>query len=96
MRGFIRYRILLLALVLAVANMVLLSHAAAHFHPQLEECELCVSELQPQATVPPTPACFGQAASPARLATATRQAVLFSKFRHDHLQRAPPSLSPRA
>jgi len=52
MHRLARLRILLLALMVAVSHVALLSHAAGHFHPSLEQCELCVSQAHPLAAVP--------------------------------------------
>jgi len=45
-------RIVLLALMLAVSHVALMSHVTAHFSPQLEQCELCVSQAQLQSAIP--------------------------------------------
>jgi hypothetical protein len=45
-------RIVLLALMLAVSHVALISHVTAHFSPQLEQCELCVSQAQLQSAIP--------------------------------------------
>jgi hypothetical protein len=39
-------KIALLALMLAVSHIALISHVTAHFQPELEQCELCVSQAQ--------------------------------------------------
>ena len=41
-----RIRIAILALMLAVSNVTLVSHVTAHFEPEFEQCELCVSQAQ--------------------------------------------------
>jgi len=41
-----RIRIAILALMLVVSHVALMSHVTAHFEPQLEQCELCVSQAQ--------------------------------------------------
>jgi hypothetical protein len=52
MRWILRFRFLALALMLAVSHVALVSHVTAHFEPQWEDCELCVSEAQPLAAIP--------------------------------------------
>lgn len=47
-----RIRLLLLALMVAASHVALISHVAAHFQPQLEQCELCVGQAQPLAAIP--------------------------------------------
>jgi hypothetical protein len=47
-----RLRYLLLALMVAASHVVLVSHVAAHFQADLEQCELCVSQAQPLAAIP--------------------------------------------
>ncbi len=37
---------MLLALMLAASHVALLSHAAGHFEPALEQCELCFGQSQ--------------------------------------------------
>ena len=52
MRWILRFRFLALALMLTVSHVALVSHVTAHFEPQWEDCELCVSEAQPLAAIP--------------------------------------------
>jgi hypothetical protein len=47
MRSIFRYRIYALALLLAVSQLALAGHDGAHVTPDLEQCELCVSQAQP-------------------------------------------------
>jgi len=47
-----RFRYLLLALMVTASHVALVSHAAAHFRPSLEQCELCVSQAHPLAAIP--------------------------------------------
>ena len=46
MRKSAQIRIAILALMLVVSHVALMSHVTAHFEPQLEQCELCVSQAQ--------------------------------------------------
>ena len=58
----VRFRYLLLALMVTASHVALVSHAAAHFQPSLEQCELCVSQAHPLAAIPtaePPPAADG-------------------------------------
>jgi len=52
MRKSARLRIVILALMLVVSHAALMSHVTAHFHPDLEQCELCVSQAQLLTAVP--------------------------------------------
>ena len=52
MRWILRFRFLALALMLAVSHVALVSHVTAHFEPQWEDCELCVSQAQPLGSIP--------------------------------------------
>jgi hypothetical protein len=45
-------RIVLLALMLAVSHIGLVSHVSAHFEPELEHCELCVSQAKLLSAIP--------------------------------------------
>jgi len=45
-------KIALLALMLAVSHIALVSHVTAHFEPELEQCELCVSHAQWLSAIP--------------------------------------------
>ena len=52
MRKPARIRIAILALMLVVSHVALMSHVTAHFEPQLEQCELCVSQGQLFTAIP--------------------------------------------
>ena len=54
MRKSARIRITILALMLVVSHVALMSHVTAHFEPQLEQCELCVSQAQLFTAIPST------------------------------------------
>jgi hypothetical protein len=88
-----RFRVLLLAFMVAVGHVALVSHVTAHFHPDLEQCELCVSQAHPLAAIPAaeTQACAecGPAAGLPPLVTRPSVATVA----HPHQQRAPPVLS---
>jgi hypothetical protein len=58
MRKFARMRVFLLALMLAASHIALASHVTAHFSPNLEKCELCVSHAQLLTAVPTADANF--------------------------------------
>jgi len=45
-------KMLILALMLAVSHVALISHVTAHFSPDLEQCELCVSQAQLFTAIP--------------------------------------------
>jgi hypothetical protein len=47
-----RLRFLILALLLAVSQVVLVGHLAAHSQFAVEHCALCASHAQPHAAVP--------------------------------------------
>ena len=47
-----RIRIAILALMLVVSHVAPMSHVTAHFEPQLEQCELCVSQAQLFTAIP--------------------------------------------
>ena len=49
-----KYRVAALALMLVLSQVALAAHITAHFHPQLDECELCVSQAHPMAAIPPS------------------------------------------
>ncbi len=93
MQRLARFRILLLALMVAVSHVALLSHAAAHFHPALEQCELCVSQAHPQAAIPVTeavqPVTAQCVSSSGRIAPVSPP----SPPSHFCLQRGPPATS---
>ena len=52
MRKSARIRIAILALMLVVSHVALMSHVTAHFEPELEQCELCVSQAQLFTAIP--------------------------------------------
>ena len=47
-----RIRIILLAVMLVASHVALISHVTAHFAPNLDQCELCVSQAQLQSAIP--------------------------------------------
>lgn len=85
-----RFRLLLLALMVAVSHVALVSHVTAHFQPNLDQCELCVSQAQPLAAIPTADQCAvlplasiaARPAPPERPSRCERQ--------RPYLQRAPP------
>jgi len=52
MRRIARLRIVVLALMLAASHVALMSHVTAHFAPNLDQCELCVSQAQLLSAIP--------------------------------------------
>jgi len=52
MRKSAPIRITILALLLAVSHVALISHVTAHFEPELEPCELCVSQAELLFAIP--------------------------------------------
>jgi hypothetical protein len=85
-----RAKILLLALMVAASHVALVSHAAAHFQPALEQCELCVSQAQPLAAIPSAEVALPVAVEPAVGAPPCRSAPLSATVVRSHRQRAPP------
>lgn len=45
-------KLLILALMLVVSHVALIAHVTAHFSPDLEQCELCVSQAQLFTAIP--------------------------------------------
>lgn len=88
-----RFRLLLLALMVTASHVALVSHAAAHFQPALEECELCVSQAQPLAAIPAAESDLPVAIEPARGTTSCVPAPRRAALVHPHRQRAPPASS---
>ena len=88
-----RFRLLLLALMVTASHVALVSHAAAHFQPALEECELCVSQAQPLVAIPAAEADLPVAIEPARGTTSWVPAPRRAELVHPHRQRAPPASS---
>jgi len=43
----ISYRSIILALILAISQVAVASHEAAHFESDFASCELCISQAQP-------------------------------------------------
>jgi len=86
-------RIALLALMLVVSQITLFSHVTAHFEPELEQCELCVSQAQLLSAVASSDHAividiqFGQADFK------SQQYQLPERHCFTHQQRAPPQMS---
>jgi len=88
-----RLRFLLLALMVAASHVVLISHVTAHFHPALEQCELCVSQAQPLAAIPAAES--APCAPMASMAVDAPPALppARASIAHPWFQRAPPAAS---
>jgi len=90
MRKHAATKIALLALMLAVSHIALISHVTAHFEPELEQCELCVSQAQLLSAMP-APGHF--AVIDVRLGLANFNSQQCSLPEQSHIsfhQRAPP------
>lgn len=94
MLGFARFRILLLALMVAVSHVALLAHATAHFHPELGQCELCVGQPQPLAAIPSPDSTPLAAVAAGSAPTATVERLAPSTSFRPYHQRAPPIFLP--
>jgi hypothetical protein len=90
MRNPAAMRIVLLALMLAVSHIALISHVTAHFEPQLEQCELCVSQGQLLSAVPVGDHALAVAGQPGLAAFKSRQCQFPQRHYSTHHQRAPP------
>ena len=88
-----RLRFLLLALMVAASHVALASHVTAHFQPDLEQCELCVSQAHPLAAIPTADirACAECGPMAALPPLVTRPCIVTPV--HPQQQRAPPVLS---
>jgi len=86
-------RIAILALMLVVSHVALMSHVTAHFEPQLEQCELCVSQAQLFSAIPSSdhglPVDQGTTVSHFD----TQQRVILARHCLSFHQRAPPKPS---
>jgi hypothetical protein len=90
MRKTVRFRITLLALMLAVSHAALIAHVTAHFAPDLEQCQLCVSQAQMSSAIPASDlGCPVDAGLAAPLCSEVHGAVCLSAEKAFH-QRAPP------
>jgi len=88
-----RVRFLLLALMVAASHVALVSHVAAHFQPSLEQCELCVSQAQPLAAIPPAEPALAPAYASAGNLPAPQSRVPPARVVGTPHQRAPPGAS---
>jgi hypothetical protein len=88
-----RFKLLLLALMVTASHVALVSHAAAHFQPALEQCELCVSQAQPLAAIPAAEVDVSAAGEPALGLSADVPAPHCAALVHPQRQRAPPASS---
>lgn len=80
----------LLALMLVVSHIALISHVTAHFEPQLEQCELCVSQAQLFSAVPSPDHVPGIGGPPVRNAFSIRQCPVPQGHYPARHPRAPP------
>jgi len=90
MRLTVRFRITLLALMLAISHAALIAHVTAHFAPDLEQCQLCVSQAQMSSAIPASDlGCPVDAGLVAPCFSEVYSAVCLSVEKPFH-QRAPP------
>jgi len=85
-----RLRLVLLAVMVTASHVALVSHVYAHFQPALEQCELCVSQAQPQAAVPAAEAVLEDMPAPAVRIPTTLPLPHVPPYDCSHCQRAPP------
>jgi hypothetical protein len=84
----------ILALMLLTSHVALISHVTAHFEPELEQCELCVSQGQLFNAIPMhEQGIFPDSGLGLSYFHAPRSAVTVQHFRKAQ-QRAPPAPSP--
>lgn len=93
MRKIARFRIIVLAMMLAVSHVALISHVTAHFEPNLEQCDLCVSQAQ-LLTAIPSPDHHFQVESGLKYHQDLSSACAFHAWpTRAYFQRAPPTPS---
>jgi hypothetical protein len=90
----VRIRIAILVLMLAVSHVALISHVTAHFEPDLEQCELCVSQAQLLAGIPCSDHGLSLDSEFGVLPFLTPQCAIPARRTLVCHQRAPPALSP--
>ena len=90
MRKSAQIRIALLVLMLAVSHVALISHVTAHFTPELEQCELCVSQAQLLTAIPCPDHDIPVDTQMGDLSFSPRQCVLSTRRCFCFQQRAPP------
>jgi len=88
-----RLKYLLLAVMVATSHVALVSHVLAHFQPAVDECELCVSQAQPQAAVPAAEAVIDLLSVPVVALPPALPLPHIAFFDSSHCQRAPPPAS---
>jgi hypothetical protein len=93
MRKIARLRIAILALMLVVSHIALMSHVTVHFSPDLEKCELCVSQAQMSAAIPASDQSFQDDTVFGDLEIHSSRCVVYARFPKTCHQRAPPFLS---
>ena len=93
MRKAARLRIAILALLLVVSHLALVSHVSAHFHPDLEQCELCVCQAQILTAIPSSDHPIAVFSRSGELQFSSPQCVIRSVRFIGFQQRAPPLTS---
>jgi hypothetical protein len=93
MRKIARFRIALLALMLVASHVALISHVTAHFAPNLEQCELCVSQAQLFSAIPSSDQGFPVDPGYNVLQISALQYAVPARFSTAYHPRAPPLLS---
>jgi len=93
MRKIARFRITLLALLLAASHVALASHMTAHFAPDLEKCELCVSQAQLFSAIPSSDQGFPVEPGHSVLQLPFAKYAVPVRFSRAYHSRAPPLLS---
>ena len=92
MRDSARIRIVMLALMLAVSHIALISHVTAHFQPEFEQCELCVSQSQLLSAIPSPDHHVAVDFQAGSASFQIPQRVIAARHCLAYHQRAPPSL----
>lgn len=93
MRKSARLRVAILILMLVVSHVALMSHVTAHFQPDLEQCELCVSQAQLLTAIPPSDQAIAIFSEPGDSQFGPSRCVIRTLRRIGFQQRAPPSTS---
>jgi len=92
MRSFAAYKLILLALLLAVSHVALASHVTTHSENELGQCEFCFGQSDSKSAVVQTEVCTDLQAGNDGVFTGFLNCLVFHDVFQPYHSRAPPFL----
>jgi hypothetical protein len=92
MRSFAVYKLILLALLLAVSHVALASHITTHSENEFGQCEFCFGQSDSKSAIVQTEVCTDPQAGSDGVFTAFLTCLVFHDVFKPYHSRAPPFL----